>query len=194
MSAAEKNECQGPVNLQESIDLLHLNSKFNQNFLLPPFPPSLILYTAELRSSDPFSTPSINIGYFSDAGGEDLETMKKGIALAREMILAPSLAPYMKQELFPGVDVTSDDQMNDYLRTSVCSGNALVGTCAMGISAQQGAVVSSDDLKVFGVSHLRVVDASVIPTLPGAQSGAAVVMIAERAAHLIISASKVSRV
>lgn len=121
-----------------------------------------------------------------------MATMKAGIALAREMISAPSLAKYCKGELFPGVNLTSDEQMDEYIRSSVCSGNALVGTCAMGHSAEEGAVVSSEDLRVFGVNGLRVVDASVIPTIPGAQTGAATVMIAERAAQLITSKSKVS--
>lgn len=68
------------------------------------------------------------------------------------------------------------------MRRTACSGNALVGTCRMGGAPTDGSVVSSTDFGVWGVDALRVIDASVIPTIPGGQTGAPTVMIAERAA------------
>ena len=63
----------------------------------------------------------------------------------------------------------SDEDMNDYIRRTLHSGNALVGTCAMGTSPQSGAVVDPD-LRVYGVEGLRVADSSIIPIIPGALS------------------------
>ena len=74
------------------------------------------------------------------------------------------------------------------------SGNALVGTCRMGTSASSGAVVSSEDFKVFGVEGLRIADSSVIPTIPGGQAGAPTIMIAERAAATMRSGKAAQRV
>lgn len=79
------------------------------------------------------------------------------------------------------------------MRRTVHSGNALVGTCAMGASASAGAVVSSADLSVFGVDGLRVIDASVVPVMPGGQTGAVAVMIAERAADVLTSGQAIGR-
>ncbi|PNH05783.1 Choline dehydrogenase [Tetrabaena socialis] len=101
-------------------------------------------------------------------------------------------AKVLEGETFPGVRASSDKDIDEYVRRTVHSGNALVGTCAMGASAAAGAVVSSADLKVFGVAGLRVVDASVIPTLPGGQTGAATVMVAERAAALLLGKAAIA--
>ena len=60
----------------------------------------------------------------------------------------------------------SDQDMDHYIKTTLHSGNALVGTCAMGLAPENGAVVDSD-LKVYGVRGLRVADSSVIPHIPG---------------------------
>lgn len=83
------------------------------------------------------------------------------------------------QEEFPGNAIQNDDDIDAYIRRSVHSGNALVGTCAL------GTCVSPTDLTLNGVSGVRVVDASVIPILTGGQTGAPVVMVAERAAAML---------
>lgn len=62
----------------------------------------------------------------------------------------------------------SDDELDNYIRTTLHSGNALVGTCALGLAPEKGAVVDAD-LKVYGVKGLRVADSSVIPHIPGKQ-------------------------
>lgn len=80
----------------------------------------------------------------------------------------------------------SDTQLEEYIRRTVHSANALVGTCAMGLDRDAGAVVSPNDLSVYGVSGLRVVDSSVVPNMPGAQTGAVTVMVAERAADALV--------
>lgn len=83
-----------------------------------------------------------------------------------------------------------DADLEAYVRRSACSGNALVGSCRMGAAPTDGSVVSAQDFGVWGVDALRVVDASVIPTIPGGQTGAPTVMIAERAAAKMTGAGR----
>lgn len=78
----------------------------------------------------------------------------------------------------------SDEEVDAYIKRTLHSANAVVGTCAMGTAASRGAVVDGQ-LKVHGVEGLRVVDASVFPKIPGGQTGAPTVMVAERAASMI---------
>ncbi|GBF88787.1 choline dehydrogenase [Raphidocelis subcapitata] len=141
-----------------------------------------------LYSADPFAPPKVDLGYFSDAGGADLATLLAGIKLARSIAEQAPLAKYLKQEGWPGADVQSEADLEAYVRRSACSGNALVGSCRMGAAPTDGSVVSAQDFSVWGVDALRVVDASVIPTIPGGQTGAATVMVAERAAALLTGA------
>jgi choline dehydrogenase-like flavoprotein len=68
------------------------------------------------------------------------------------------------------VEVQSDEDLDHYIRTTLHSGNALVGTCAMGLTPENGAVVDAD-LRVYGVRGLRVADSSVIPNIPGGLPG-----------------------
>lgn len=127
-----------------------------------------------LKAADPWTNPAIDINYFSDR--EDLETLKRGVRMARDIARQEPLRKYLVEEAFPGDRISSDEDIEEYVRRTVHSGNALVGTCAM------GSVVDAADLGVRGVAGLRVVDASVLPRIPGGQTGAATVMVAERAA------------
>ncbi|PNW75136.1 hypothetical protein CHLRE_12g514200v5 [Chlamydomonas reinhardtii] len=136
-----------------------------------------------LKAADPFINPAININYFSDPA--DLATLVNAVKMARKIAAQEPLKKYLQEETFPGERASSDKDLEEYIRRTVHSGNALVGTAAMGASPAAGAVVSSADLKVFGVEGLRVVDASVLPRIPGGQTGAATVMVAERAAALL---------
>ena len=104
--------------------------------------------------------------------------------LSREMAGAPAFKQYVKEELWPGSGVQSDDQIDEYIRSSLHSANAVVGSCRMGQSASEGAVVDSE-LRVHGVRNLRIIDASVLPVIPGGQTGAATVMVAERGSALL---------
>ena len=95
------------------------------------------------------------------------------------------LAALSDSETYPGKAVQTDEDLAGYLRSTAHSANAIVGTCAMGADPGAGAVVDSS-LRVFGVPNMRVVDASVIPKLPGGQTAGPVVMIAEKAADIIL--------
>ncbi|KAK9820721.1 hypothetical protein WJX74_003026 [Apatococcus lobatus] len=138
----------------------------------------------QLKTADPWDAPDLSTGYFTDDKNQDITTLRNGIQISRKMAKMDAFADYLQDEMWPGPGVQTDGELDEYLRNTVHSANALVGSCCMGNDARKGAVVDSQ-LRVHGAGNLRVVDASVIPTIPGAQTGAATVMIAERAAALI---------
>ncbi|CAL8465624.1 g5160 [Coccomyxa elongata] len=144
--------------------------------------------TVSLRSDDPWDAPKLDIGYLTDKEGADLATLRSGIKLSREIAAQPAFAPYVADELHPGASASSDAAIDAFIRDTVHSGNANVGTCAMAAAAGGNAVVDPS-LRVFGVRGLRVADASVIPVIPGGQTGAATVMVAERAAQILLGAA-----
>jgi choline dehydrogenase-like flavoprotein len=88
---------------------------------------------AGLSSPDPLAQPSIDLGYFSGPGGAaDLGTLRCGLRLARDIAGRGPLGSYITEERFPGPaagDWSSDAQLDEFIRRSACSGNALVGTC-----------------------------------------------------------------
>lgn len=143
--------------------------------------------TVGLKSSDPLVNPAINLSYLTDPEGADMATMKAALKLGREIASQEPLAKYVTNEVYPGPERTDDASLVDFIRKTVHSGNAVVGTCRMGPSAESGAVVSSSELSVFGVEGLRVVDASVVPIIPGGQTAAVTVMVAERAAAMLLA-------
>jgi choline dehydrogenase len=135
-----------------------------------------------LRSADPRHRPSIDPGYLSDAG--DARALVAGLKMTREFVTARPMAAICKSELAPGAQVRSDAELLDYVRASVATLYHPVGTCAMGGESRWGSVVDPE-LRVRGVSGLRVVDASVMPTVTRGNTNAPTIAIAERAADLI---------
>jgi choline dehydrogenase-like flavoprotein len=138
-----------------------------------------------LKSDDPFDSPLIKSGYLTDEEGRDLMSLKNGIEVARKIAATGVMANLLDGEVFPGDDISSPAAIEEYIRKTVHSSNALVGTCRMGTSVENGDVVDNN-LKIIGLEGIRVVDASVIPVIPGGQTGAPTVMIAERAADMIL--------
>jgi choline dehydrogenase-like flavoprotein len=133
-----------------------------------------------LESSDPLAAPGIDPAFLSDA--RDLETLIRGARQAREIMLTPPMARYCEQELFGVADAMSDAQWEGHIRARADTIYHPVGTCRMG--SDEAAVVDPE-LRVRGLQALRVVDASVMPTLIGGNTNAATVMIAEKAADMI---------
>jgi choline dehydrogenase len=136
-----------------------------------------------LRSADPRHRPAIDPGYLSD-GGADARALLAGLKMAREFVTAKSMAAICRSEIAPGPHVRSDAELMDYVRNSVVTLYHPVGTCAMGSEARWGSVLDPE-LKVRGLTGLRVVDASVMPTVPRGNTNAPTIAIAERAADLI---------
>ena len=134
------------------------------------------------RNTDPWTDPVIQPNYLSDAG--DRRVTLGGIRLVRRLLSTPELAPFVDQETMPGPDVQSDDEVLDYARANGTTCYHLIGTARMGPATDPSAVVD-DTLLIHGMTGLRVVDASVMPSMPSANTYATTLMIAERAADLI---------
>ncbi len=133
-----------------------------------------------LRSSDPFEPPAIQPNYLSCEA--DLRVLVAGIKLARRMAQAKAFDPFRGAERFPGAAVSSDAALAEYVREVAETCYHPVGTCKMGSDSL--AVVDAR-LRVHGVEGLRVVDASIMPTIVSGNTHAPTIMIAEKAADLI---------
>lgn len=112
----------------------------------------------------------------------DLAELRRGIGAARELFSTPPLAGLIAAEVKPGAALQSAAALDAYLRDNVRVTQHPVGTCTMGTTHD---AVVDPRLNVRGIERLRVVDASIMPTVPGANTNAAVIMIAEKAADLI---------
>ena len=136
--------------------------------------------TIRLVSSNMHVKPKIDAAYLSNPA--DLETLREGIKLGRQLGNRPEWGEYLGEEVFPGPDVKTDKQINEYIKNTIHTANAITGTCKMGTGKD---AVVSPDLKVIGVNGVRVADSSIIPVIPGGQTATPTVMIAERAAGFL---------
>jgi choline dehydrogenase len=137
--------------------------------------------TVAIRSADPFEAPAIDPNYL--ATEEDRRAMREGVRMVRDICAQAPLAPYRGREMLPGAEVASDADIDAYIRRSGETIYHPVGTVAMGAT---DAAPLDAELRVRGVEGLRVVDASVMPTLIGGNTNAPTIMIAEKAADLIL--------
>ncbi len=134
-----------------------------------------------LRSTDPSDTPRIRHGLLTHP--DDRAAAREMLKFMRAFMQADPLARYIRREVTPGPDVVDDDALDAYCRANVHTSMHAVGTCAMGVS---GEAVLDAELKVHGLQGLRVVDASVMPSIVSGNTNAPVIMIAEKAADLIL--------
>jgi choline dehydrogenase len=134
-----------------------------------------------LRSADPLTAPAIHANYFS--AREDITPLITGLRMARELAATRALQAFAGDEYLPGRAVVSDSDLERYIRQRCETLYHPVGTCRMGNDAH--AVVDAQ-LRVRGVEQLRVVDASVMPTIVRGNTNAPTMMIAERAAALMV--------
>ena len=135
-----------------------------------------------LRSADPTDDPAIFANYL--ATEEDRRALREGVRMMRKVAAQSALDPYRTEELFPGKDVETDEQIDAWIRKHAETIYHPVGTCKMGADGDEMAVVDGE-LKVRGVEGLRVVDASVMPTLVGGNTNAPTIMIAEKISDVI---------
>ncbi|TXH38963.1 MAG: choline dehydrogenase [Rhodospirillaceae bacterium] len=135
-----------------------------------------------IASADPFAAPKIHQNFLST--DEDWRALRTGVKIAREIATQPAMAPFIAREIAPGLDKTSDADIDAHIRNTSITVHHPAGTCKMGSDSDEFAVVDQQ-LRVRGVEALRVVDASVMPDLPSGNINAAVVMIAEKIADTI---------
>ena len=136
-----------------------------------------------LRSRDPREAPRIVFNYMSHR--DDWEEMRACVRLTREIMAASAFDPYRGREIQPGAEATDDAAIDAFIRAKAESAYHPSGTCKMGSAADAGAVVDAE-LRVIGVEALRVVDASVMPSITNGNLNAPTIMIAEKAADHIL--------
>jgi 4-pyridoxate dehydrogenase len=133
-----------------------------------------------LRSTDPRELPRVRFNFFT--APNDLPTLREGFQRGREIALQKPMDQFRGEEISPGANVTSDADIDAYIRKTMITVHHPACTCPMGTGPD---TVLDPQLKVRGVEQLRVVDASAMPDLVTAHINACVLMIAERAADLI---------
>ncbi|TQQ79235.1 choline dehydrogenase [Halonotius terrestris] len=136
-----------------------------------------------LRSADPTADPVIDPQYLTE--GDDLETLLDGVKLVREILQAEPFDEYRGEEVSPGTDVQSDEELIEHIRETAESLYHPVGTCKMGDDEM---AVVDDQLAVHGIDGLRVVDASIMPRITSGNTDAPTTMIAEKATDYILDA------
>ncbi|MBN4664397.1 choline dehydrogenase [Pandoraea nosoerga] len=141
--------------------------------------------SVEIRSNDPLQYPALHANYLSDE--RDHRVVIDGIKVARRIAAAPSLAPHIVSEFIPGENYRSDDELLQAARQFSQSIYHPAGTCKMGHDAM---AVVDDRLRVHGLAALRVVDASIMPELVSGNTNAPTIMIAEKAADMILEDRK----
>jgi choline dehydrogenase len=135
-----------------------------------------------LRSDRPLDPPRIEARYLSEPG--DLQVLLEGVRLSREIIRAAPFTPFRGREVFPGEDASTPQELERWVRRKAETIYHPVGTCRMGSDAS---AVVDPQLRLRGVEGVRVVDASVMPRLIGGNTNAPTIMIAEKAADMILA-------
>ena len=141
-----------------------------------------------LRSADPIEAPDIDPRYFvSDPSGGDIATLIEGVRVNRRIAAQSPLKEILTEELAPSGEAQSDDEIAYYIRGHCTTLYHPSSTCRMGVDAK--AVVDPSSMKVYGLEGLRIADASVIPRMISGNLQTPTIMIAERAAQMILADS-----
>jgi len=137
------------------------------------------------RTPDPHDQPAINPRYLSEDA--DRRAMIGGLRFLRRLFAAPALAKYVVAEKMPGPNVQSDDELLDYARAN--GSTVYHASCSCRMGSDPLAVVDSE-LRVHGLEGLRVIDASVMPSVTSTNTNAPTIMIAEKGAAMIKAAAR----
>ena len=136
-----------------------------------------------LRDNQPTSAPRIQFNYLQHP--DDIQGFRDAVRLSREIIAQPAMDPYRDNEIQPGLDVQSDEEIDAFIRRSVESAYHPSCSCKMGAENDVTAVVDNQT-RVRGIEGLRVVDSSIFPTIPNGNLNSPTIMVAEKAADLIL--------
>jgi choline dehydrogenase len=134
-----------------------------------------------LHSANPADPPKVVLNFMKERS--DRDAIRQGIRMLRQVYSSPPLDRIVVREAFPGADVQSDEALDAYVRQRVEVGHHPVGTCGMGVNDE---AVVDPRLRVRGIEGLRVVDASVMPLVPSGNTYAPTLMVAEKAADMIL--------
>lgn len=165
----------------------------NAGITLPPMNVSLAPNVCKPRSrgrvwvtdASPEVAPSVDYRYFTDPDGHDEATLVAGVRLARRVATAEPFASKLVREVFPGPDVTTDEEISRWARATHQTVYHVSGTCRMGADGDPAAVLDPR-LRVRGITGLRVVDASSFPTVTALNPVGTIMTLAERASALIL--------
>jgi choline dehydrogenase-like flavoprotein len=136
-----------------------------------------------LASADPAAKPRLFANFLSDPDGEDLEALVRGVKILRRIAAASAMDGYRGEEVLPGPATQTDDEIRRFARDSLGTTFHPAGTCKMG---RDRMAVVDPELRVRGVEGLRVIDASIMPTVTSGNTNAPVMMIAEKGADMIL--------
>ena len=134
-----------------------------------------------IKSPDPLAPPAIQFNFL--ASDYDFQALIYGARLSRKIAAQPALKPFVSEEVVPGPDCQSDEQMIEEIRVRGVSNLHPVGTCRMGREVD---AVVDPRLRVHGVERLRVADASIMPQVPGGNTNAPSIMIGEKCAAMVL--------
>lgn len=134
-----------------------------------------------IKSSDPTEHPAILPNYLATEG--DVKTMMDGVKLARKIAAAPAIEPYIKDEKIPGPEVSTDAELRDHIHNFGYTIYHPSGTCKMGHDSM---AVVDNELRVHGITGLRVADASIMPTVLSGNTNAGCIMIGEKLAGILL--------
>jgi len=137
--------------------------------------------TVRIKGPDTAAAPEIRFNYF--VSERDRHACVVALKTIRRIMSMPAISPYVAEEMSPGPQVTSDDDLVEFCRKRGTTNHHQVGTCRMGVDGQ---AVVDPRLRVRGIGQLRVIDASVMPTIVGGNTNAATVMIAEKGSAMIL--------
>lgn len=136
--------------------------------------------SVRLKSADPKDAPAIQFNMLGHP--DDIEELKAGFQLSRELLQQPAFKEYVGEEIFPGKNVQTDEELEDWLRKTCHSSYHPCGTCKMGTDDM---AVVDPECRVHGIENLRVADASIMPIVPSGNLNCPSMMIGEKAADMI---------